>query len=145
MRSRFWAAILFTAAAMVSSLVMFTKFPQASATWELVLAYGGMTFVASLFCWSFVAVGRQSSRLYGSWVGVFIAGLTVLLVCIARFVLRGDMMMIFKWQAMLGSLTLNFGYVGWVLVIANAIIGFIIGRTRIKNPRLRQMSQNNTR
>ncbi|WP_214768870.1 hypothetical protein [Exiguobacterium sp. s133] len=133
MRSRFWAAILFTTAAIVSSLVMFTKFPQASETWKLVLAYGGMTFVVSLFFWSFVAIRIQSSRLFGSWMGIFIAGTTVLLVCIARFVIRGDFMMVFKWQAMLGSLTLNFGYVGWVLVIANAIIGFIIGRTRQKS------------
>jgi hypothetical protein len=141
MRSRFWAAILSTAAAMVSSLVRFTNFPQPSATWELVIAYGGMAFVSSLFCWSCVAVRRQSSRLYGSWVGVFIAGLTVLLVCLARFVLRGDVMMIFKWQAMLGSLTLNFSYVGWVLVSANAIFGFIIGRTRQKTRRPRPMPQ----
>lgn len=135
MRSRFWAAILFTAVAIVSSLVMFTKFPQASETWKLVLAYGGTTFIVSLFYWSFVAVRIQSSRLYGSWIGVFIGGTTVLLVCVARFLLRGDFMMIFKWQAMLGSLTLNFGYVGWVLVIANAIIGFLIGRTRQKGRR----------
>jgi hypothetical protein len=135
MRSRFWAAILFTAVAIVSSLVMFTKFPQASETWKLVLAYGGTTFIVSLFYWSFVAVRIQSSRLYGSWIGVFIGATTVLLVCVARFLLRGDFMMIFKWQAMLGSLTLNFGYVGWVLVIANAIIGFLIGRTRQKGRR----------
>ncbi len=42
---------------------------------------------------------------------------------------------------MLGSLTLNFGYVGWVLVIANAIIGLIIGRTRQKTRRPRPMPQ----
>ncbi|WP_114570037.1 hypothetical protein [Exiguobacterium flavidum] len=132
MRSRLLAAIIFTAVAAVSSLVMFTKFPQASETWKLVLAYAGITFIVSLFFWSFVVVRKRSSRLFGGWIGVFIAGTTVLLVCVARFAIRGDYAMVLQWEAMLASLSLNFGFVGWVLVIANALIGFIIGR---KHPR----------
>lgn len=132
MRSRLLAALIFTFMTTLATFVCYTVFLDADALWQILLAYAGSTFLGTLAFWYPVSRRPRTSRFGGAWIGILITLTTLIGFTIIRFTFRGDVSALLDWQTMLASLAYTFGYVGWVLMILNIVLGFLLAGTRPK-------------